>query len=89
MLQDRQTKKFKKDYDRMVKRGKDIEKLDKVIEMLIDEKPLPTAYRDHALTGNLAGFRDCHMESDWVLIYKVLGNDLILFRTGSHADMLE
>ena len=89
MLQDRQTKKFKKDYDRMVKRGKDIEKLDKVIEMLIDEKPLPAAYRDHALTGNLAGFRDCHMESDWVLIYMIQGNTLTLIRTGSHADILE
>ena len=89
MLQDRQTKRFKKDYERMIKRGKSIEKLDEIIVMLIDEIPLPTTCRDHILTGNLAGFRDCHFEPDWVLIYAVRGNDLILFRTGSHADILE
>ena len=89
MLKDKQTKRFKKDYDRVKKRGKDIEKLKRIIDMLLDESPLPPERRDHPLTGDLAGFRNCHIEPDWVLIYAVQGDDLILFRTGSHADILE
>jgi len=64
--------KFKRDYKRMVKRGANMAKLDEVIEnFLLPQKPLPPKYRDHALTGNYKGYRDCHIEPDWVLIYKV------------------
>ena len=89
MLTDKQTKKFKKDYDRMKKRGKDVEKLKTIIGMLIDETPLPSTYKDHPLVGNLQGYRNCHIEFDWVLIYAIQGNDLVLFRTGTHSDILE
>ena len=89
MLTDKQTKQFKKDYDRMKKRGKDMDKLKKIMDMLIGGLPLPVARRDHALTGNLKGYRNCHIEPDWVLIYAVRDNDLILFRTGTHADILD
>ena len=85
---DRSTR-FKRDVDRMRKRGKDLSKLTVVIDLLVEGKPLPRRYRDHALTGDLAGFRDCHMEYDWVLIYAIQGNILLLFRTGTHADILE
>ena len=80
---------FRRDTERMEKRGKDMTQLTAVIDLLLDGKPLPAKYKDHPLRGKYAGFRDCHMEPDWVLIYAVRGNDLILFRTGSHADILE
>ena len=89
MLKNKQTRKFKKDYDRMKKRGKNVDKLKKIIDMLIDELPLPTECKDHPLIGNFKGFRDCHIEPDWVLIYAIQDNTLILFRTGTHADILE
>ena len=53
------------------------------------DKPLPTACRDHGLTGNLSGFRDCHIEPDWILIYRIDGDELLLARTGTHADLFD
>lgn len=80
---------FKKDYKRIVKRGYDIRLLEKVIELLADQKPLPEKNRDHQLTGNYAGCRECHITPDWLLIYEVSESELILFltRTGSHSDL--
>ena len=81
------TGQFKKDYKRAKKQNKDIDKLRSVIELLIQRKPLPAKYRDHKLTGYSKEHRDCHIESDWLLIYHFDGGDLILERTGSHSDL--
>lgn len=89
MLNSIATTRFRKDVKLMKRRGKDIEKLIKVINLLIEEKLLPQKYRDHSLKGNYAGRRECHIEPDWLLIYKIEERDLILERTGSHADLFE
>lgn len=68
---------FKKDYKRIVKRGYDIALLENVIRMLADGETLPAKYRDHALTGNYSGFRECHITPDWLLIYEVRESELI------------
>ena len=62
-------------------------KLKTVIELLIAGDDLPAHYLDHPLRGNYAGSRDCHIEPDWVLIYKIDGDDVYLVRTGTHADL--
>ena len=80
---------FKKDYKRIVKRGYDIALLENVIRMLADGEMLPAKYRDHALTGNYSGYRECHITPDWLLIYEVRESELILVlsRTGTHSDL--
>jgi len=78
---------FKRDVKRMERRGKEMSKLRKVIELLIEGNPLPPELKDHPLSGDWKHFRDCHIEPDWVLIYKVDGNDLYLVETGTHADL--
>ena len=80
---------FKRDVARMQKRNKDMTKLRKLVLLLTKETPLPAAYKSHPLKGDYAGYRDAHIEPDWVLIYGIKGNDLYLYRTGSHADILE
>jgi len=82
-----QTGRFKKDAKRQKKRGKDLRKFQKVLEYLSAGKDLPAEYRDHPLTGNWVGWRDCHLEPDWLLIYKILDDEIILGRTGSHSDL--
>lgn len=62
---------FKKDYKRIVKRGYDIRLLEEVITILAEQKPLPENYRDHNLSGNYAGCRECHITPDWLLIYEI------------------
>ena len=80
---------FRKSLRKMLKRGKEIDKLAFVVQMLSSGTPLPPQYRDHALVGDLIGFRDCHIENDWVLIYKIQDNILILTLadTGTHSDL--
>ena len=82
-----QTKQFKKDVKRMQKRGKDLAKIKAVIDLLLAEEPLPPKNRDHQLGGNWAGRRDCHIEPDWILIYKPTEDELLLERTGTHSDL--
>lgn len=81
--------KFKKDLKLMIKRGYDEEKLWSVVEKLAAEMPLPPANRDHALTGNYRGCRECHIEPDWLLVYEVKKGELVLIltRTGTHSDL--
>lgn len=83
------TNRMKKDAKMMQKRGKDMGKLTSVLSLLASGKPLPNQYKDHALTGNLQDFRECHIESDWLLMYQIYENTLILSATatGSHADL--
>jgi len=62
-------------------------KLRGVLTLLIAAEPLPPRMKDHALTGDWAGYRDCHIETDWLVLYKIEGDDLVLARTGTHADL--
>jgi len=82
-----QTTQFRKDLKLQQKRGKDPHKLMELIDLLLLGEPLPEKNRDHALRGNWIGWRDCHLEPDWVLIYKVVSDEIILGRTGTHADL--
>lgn len=82
-----QTKQFKKDVKRMRKRGKDLEKIKAVIDLLVAEEPLPPKSRDHKLGGSWIGRRDCHIEPDWILIYKLTEDEVLLERTGTHSDL--
>lgn len=83
------TKKFNKDYKLAVKRGWDIQKLKNVITLIQDGVTLPEKYLDHALSGNYKNYRECHIEPDWLLVYKIENDTLtlVLFRTGSHSDL--
>ena len=91
MLKVEFTGQFKKDYKLAVKRGCDPKELEKVITLLVEEQPLPEKYRDHALTNsrNYKDMRECHIEPDWLLVYKVLKENLILrlIRTCIHSDL--
>lgn len=83
------TSQFKKDYKLAVKRGCDIDKLQKVVMILASGETLPDEYRDHPLRGNYSGYRECHIEPDWLLVYKITENVLVLtlYRTGTHSDL--
>lgn len=71
----------------MAKRGHDLAALRAVVDTLCQRRPLEARLRDHALTGQLAGHRECHIRPDWLLIYRVGKGTLILYRTGTHADL--
>ncbi|MDD6241066.1 MAG: type II toxin-antitoxin system YafQ family toxin [Eubacteriales bacterium] len=89
MLERKVTDPFKKDLKRIRKQGKDLNLLTTVLHLLLGEQVLDTKYRDHALTGNYIGFRECHIQPDWLLIYMINHDKLILTasRTGSHSDL--
>ncbi len=82
-----QTKQFKQDLKRVTKRGKSREKLIELLRYFEKGEKLPEKYRDHRLGGNWAGRRDCHIEPDWILIYQVAEDSIILERTGTHSDL--
>lgn len=82
-----QTTKFRKDVKRMRRRGANIKRLEAVVLRLVVQEALPEQLRDHALTGNWQGFRECHLQPDWLLIYRVEGDELQLARTGSYAEL--
>jgi mRNA interferase YafQ len=81
------TNRFEKNLQRMIKRGKDINKIQFVIELLCQQRKLPTKYREHLLIGNRQGFWECHIEPDWLLIYKIDESELLLADTGTHSDL--
>lgn len=85
----KRTTQFKKDVKLAQKRGKDLAKLERVLSMLIDNEPLDLAHRDHVLRGNYKGRRECHVEPNWLLIYKLEGDSIIFERTGTHSDLFE
>ena len=89
MLDIRYTKDMKQDLKRMIKRGKNISKLEKVLSLLANGYDLPAKYRNHKLTGDYSGHFECHIEPDWLLIYKILNNELVLIATatGTHSDL--
>jgi len=81
------TKQFERDIKRSKKRGKDFEKFKTIALTLLAEQTLDQVYRDHKLVGNYSGRRECHIESDWLLIYKIEVKELVFERMGSHADL--
>jgi mRNA interferase YafQ len=78
---------YRRDLKRCEKRGKPMEKMRQVILLLLSGEPLPARYRDHTLSGDWIGHRECHIDPDWLLIYKVDAESLFLVRTGSHSDL--
>lgn len=91
MLNDVLTTKFKKDFKKAKKQGKNIKLLKQIIEQLRNQQPLDIKYKDHALTNNWDGCRECHLTPDWLLIYEIDedNNTLSLLRTDSHSELLE
>lgn len=87
MLKASYTTRFKRDLKRVKRRGKDTDKIKAVMSMLIDEEKLEDNYRDHVLVGSYLGRRECHIEPNWLLIYKLDNDEIIFERTGSHADL--
>ncbi len=80
---------FKKDLKQAIRRGYKIELLEDVVNKLACGEILPAKYKDHALTGDYSGFRECHITPDWLLMYQVIEQELVLFltRTGTHSDL--
>jgi len=89
MLAIRYTTQAKKDIRKLARQGKDVAKLASVLNDIAAGKELPAKIRDHALTGSYTGYRECHIEPDWLLIYLINGVDLFLtaVRTGSHSEL--
>lgn len=85
------TRQFKRDVKLAMRRGLPVGELDTAIALLATGIPLPERYRDHALSGDKAGWRDCHIRNDWVLLYCIDGARLLLtlLRTGTHSDLLD
>ena len=83
------TGRFKKDFKLAIKSNKDENKLLDIVSRLLKSEPLPAKCKDHPLSGKWGGRRDCHIEPDWILIYCVRDDDLILERTGSHSDLFK
>ncbi|PWM76606.1 MAG: type II toxin-antitoxin system mRNA interferase toxin, RelE/StbE family [Phascolarctobacterium sp.] len=80
---------FKRDFKRILKRGLKPQLLEEVITLLAEEQKLPPKYKDHALSGVYSGYRECHIQPDWLLIYKIKADVLVLLltRTGTHSDL--
>ena len=87
MLVPRHTKKFDKHVKRAKKRGKDMKKLRDIMSRLINEKPLMIKHRDHKLVGALHDCRECHIEPDWLLVYRIQEKEIYFVGTGTHADL--
>ena len=81
--------KIKKDFDKIRKQGKRLKLLLDIINILEYNLPIDNKYKDHALKGDYKGFRDIHIQPDWLLIYKIENDKLILYRTGSHSDLFK
>lgn len=89
MLNVRYSTRFKKDFKACVKRGYKMALLQQTIDTLRIPAPLPAKNKNHNLSGNYSGYRECHIEPDWLLIYKQTDTELLLDRTGSHADLFD
>lgn len=82
-----QRKQFRADLKRQKRRGKDVEELIAAVELLAEQGNLPAGYRAHKLSGEWSGVWECHIEPDWLLIYAVTDAEILLIRTGTHADL--
>ena len=83
----RQSTQFRRDVKRLDPQGLELSELKAVIEILAAKQPLSVGYRDHSLSGNWRGYRECHIQPDWLLIHKMTDEELQLLRTGSHAEL--
>lgn len=81
------TTQFRKDFKQCVKRGYDMQLIRHVMESLENQETLPPKNKDHFLTGNYTGFRECHVQPDWLLIYQVSNESIVFDRTGTHSDL--
>ncbi len=89
MLTPVRSSQFKRDVRRAKLRGKDLTKLRSLLASLIHQEPLPAPYRNHPLRGIWRGYREAHLEGDWLVIYRVQGHELHLIRTGTHSDLFK
>lgn len=89
MLTVKATNRFKRDLRLAAKRGKDLGKIETIIDLLQARKPLPEKNRGHNLSGDWHSHRECHIEPDWLLIYQISEDFLILERTGSHTELFD
>lgn len=89
MLKFKTTNQFERDLKRILRRGKNKKKIKSLMDKLIDQEQLEKKHKDHNLRGNYKDRRECHIEPDWLLIYKVTGDEIIFERTGSHSDLFE
>ncbi len=85
----RNTKKFRKDFERIISQSKDLEKLHKVVVKLRDGEQLEKAFRNHSLKGEYEDCMECHISPDWLLIYRIEGDEIVLLRTGSHSELFK
>ncbi len=81
------TSHFKKDHKKILKQGKDESKFETLIAKLLAAEKLEDKYKDHKLSGQFKDCRECHIEPDWLLIYKSMEDEIILIRTGSHSEL--
>lgn len=89
MLRPRLTGAFKKDWKRADRRGKELDKLDSIMRRLAKEEQLEARCRDHKLSGEWKDFRECHVEPDWLLISRIVADEITFVRTGTHADLFD
>jgi mRNA interferase YafQ len=89
MMKLKTTTRFEKDYKKALKSGRDLTRLKRVMTWIACEQELPAELRDHKLVGNYRGRRECHLDGDWLLIYKLEGDIVIFERTGSHSELLK
>ena len=78
---------FRRDFGKVEARGKNISQIEKVMGLLLEGVTLPPAYKDHQLKGKWKQYRELHIESDWLLVYKIVGNIVVFARTGTHSDI--
>jgi len=83
----RYTAQFKKDFKLAQRRGRNIKLFKEILTALANDQPLDVRYRDHALMGRYSGTRECHVQPDWLLIYRLTEEEVTLVRLGSHADL--
>lgn len=89
MLKIKITSQYKKDHKKAQKQGKNLDELKLVISKIAKKGTLPQHYKDHALSGKLRDQRDCHIESDFILLYKIKDDELLLVRLGSHSELFK
>ena len=89
MLYVKESSQYKKDFERAIRQGKKLELLEKVLILLLNRQKLPLQYHDHKLSSNYKYFRECHIQPDWLLIYRIEGDALFLARLGSHSELFK
>jgi mRNA interferase YafQ len=87
MLHPVRSTQFKRDYKLAKKRGKNLSKLTDIMDKLMNEEVLAPKYKDHKLTGDYIGCRECHIEPDWLLVYSTTAVEIFFIRTGTHSDL--